>query len=449
MNSVNDVVLPSFSEQVVLDSIRKAQSGLKAKEDAERGTALDFYYHRNVDKHIEQWFSPSTLEQVPVFPQKIVPRFARARNMIYKNAPKRMINGDVKEDYRDMAHHLDSKAREYNELSWLTGSMAFRSKFWNDRLEYDLIPFFKRYFIEGDSEPFGVSYEVGRDHKNNRIFVFWSEDREGVPGKHFKYDQAGRVTQVSEDGLNPYGILPVTFMDYSTSANDVIRAAVQIGIANTEIALATRFAFGQPVATGIEEATHMKLGIDRVLLMPPDSSFSFVSSPANLGQMMEVVKGFANQTAINNHLRIKWDESGDAPSGAALRIMEMENLESRISDIPKWRDWERERYQVDREIIRVHTGKDMGENYQIDFAEVEFPQSPKEEREHLEWMMAKGLMDRTDLIRHFNPDISDEDLKTLMDRVDENKKAEAEAQQPEQPEQPLFEGLKRLGTVGT
>jgi len=45
-------------------------------------------------------------------------------------------------------------------------------------------------------------------------------------------------------------------------------------------------------------------------------------------------------------------------------------------------------------------------------------------------MMAKGLMDRTDLIRHFNPDISDEDLKTLMERVDENKKAEAEAQQP-------------------
>ena len=55
-------------------------------------------------------------------------------------------------------------------------------------------------------------------------------------------------------------------------------------------------------------------------------------------------------------------------------------------------------------------------------------------------------MDRTDLIRHFNPDISDEDLTTLMDRVDENKKAEAEAQQPEQPQ---FEGLRRLGTIGT
>ena len=104
---------------------------------------------------------------------------------------------------------------------------------------------------------------------------------------------------------------------------------------------------------------------------------------------------------------------------------------------------------MDREIIRVHTGKDMGENYSVDFAEIEFPTDQKQEFERLEFMMDKGLMDRTDLIRHFNPDISDEDLKTLMDRVDENKKAEAEAQQPEQPEQPLFEGLKRLGTVST
>ena len=49
-------------------------------------------------------------------------------------------------------------------------------------------------------------------------------------------------------------------------------------------------------------------------------------------------------------------------------------------------------------------------------------------------MMDKGLMDRTDLIRHFNPDISDEDLEKLMNRVDENKQKEAQAQQPEQPQ---------------
>ncbi len=428
--TVNEVVIPDLSEHLILDSIKRAQTDMKAKEDAERATALDFYYHKNVDKHIEQWFSKSTLEQVPVFPQKIVPRFAKARNMIYKNAPVRMIGGEVKQDYNSLAHHLDSSAREFSEIAWLTGSMAFRSKWGRDRLEYDLIPYFKKYFIEGESRPFGVSYEIGRDSKNNRIFVFWSEERDGVPGMHFKYDQAGRMIQVNDENVNPYGVMPITFMDYSTSASDVIRTAVQIGIANTEIALAERFAFGQPVATGIEEATKMKLGIDRVLLLPEGASFSFVGNPGSLRDMIEVSKSFANQTAINNHLRIKWDDSGNPASGEALRLMEIENLESRISDIPKWRDWEHERYEVDRQIIRVHTGKDMGEDYAVDFAEVEFPQSPKEEREHLEWMMAKGLMSREDLIRHFNPDISDEDLQAKMNQVDESKRAEAEAQKP-------------------
>ena len=434
MMTVNDIVLPDLSEKVVLESVRAAQKGFEEKENAERDTALDFYYHRNVDQHIEQWFSPSTLEQVPVFPQKIVPRFSRARNMLYKNAPKRMINGEQANDYLAMTHHLDSVTREFNETAWLTGSMAFRSKFGRDKVEYDIIPNYKRYYLDGESHPFGVSYEVGRDHRNNRIFVFWSEAREGVPGIHMKFDQAGRVIQVNEDNVNPYGVIPVTFVDYTTSASDVIRAAIQIGIANTEIALAERFAFGQPVATGIEEATKMKLGIDRVLLLPEGASFSFVGNPGSLTEMIEVSKSFANQTAINNHLRIKWDESGNAPSGTALKIMEMENLESRVSDIPKWRDWEHERYQVDREIIRVHTGKDMGENYAVDFAEVEFPLDQSEEFARLEFMMDKGLMDRTDLIRHFNPDISDEDLEKLMNRVDENKQKEAQAQQPEQPQ---------------
>lgn len=444
--TVNDIVLPDLSEKVVLESVRAAQKGFEEKENAERDTALDFYYHRNVDQHIEQWFSPSTLEQVPVFPQKIVPRFSRARNMLYKNSPKRMINGEQADDYLAMTHHLDTVTREFNETAWLTGSMAFRSKFGRDKVEYDIIPNYKRYYLDGESHPFGVSYEVGRDHRNNRIFVFWSEAREGVPGIHMKFDQAGRVIQVNEDNVNPYGVIPVTFVDYTTSAADVIRAAIQIGIANTEIALAERFAFGQPVVTGADEVSKIKLGIDRVLLLGEGQTFSFVGNPGSLTEMIQVSKSFANQTAINNHLRIKWDESGNAPSGTALKIMEMENLESRVSDIPKWRDWEHERYKVDREIIRVHTGKDMGENYAVDFAEVEFPLDQSEEFARLEFMMDKGLMDRTDLIRHFNPDISDEDLKKLMNRVDENKKKEAQAQQPEQPQ---FEGLKRLGTISS
>ena len=430
MRSVNNVVMPELSESLVMESVRKAQEGVANKEDAEKSVALDFYYHKDVDKHIDQWFSKATLNQVPSFPQKIVPRFAKARMMLYKKSPLRMINGDVNESYSDYSNKLNQKVREFAELSWLTSSMGLRTR-WNERrsiLEYDIIPYFKRYMVDGEMR--GVSYEVERDAKNNRIFVFWSDEL------HFKYDQAGRMIQVNDGNENPYGVIPVSFVDYPQGASDVIRASIQIGIANTEIALAERFSFGQPVASGLDNATTLTMGIDKVMILPEGASFSFVGSPGSLKDMSEVTKSFANQTALNNHLRIKWDDSGNPQSGEAIRMLEIENLEARVSDIPIWREWERERYEIDRSVIRAHTGKDLGERYSVDFAEIEFPKSPQEERAELDWKLEKGLISREDLFRHFNPDISDEDLKTKLGKVDESKQAE-------QPKSPLLQALRK------
>ena len=429
--------MPELSESMVMESVRKAQEGVANKEDAEKAVALDFYYHKDVDKHIDQWFSKATLNQVPSFPQKIVPRFAKARMMLYKNSPLRMINGDVNESYSDYSNKLNQKVREFAELSWLTSSMGLRTR-WNERrsiLEYDIIPYFKRYMVDGEMR--GVSYEVERDAKNNRIFVFWSDEL------HFKYDQAGRMIQVNDGNENPYGVIPVSFVDYPQGASDVIRASIQIGIANTEIALAERFSFGQPVATGLDNATTLSMGIDKVMILPEGASFSFVGSPGSLKDMSEVTKSFANQTALNNHLRIKWDDSGNPQSGEAIRMLEIENLEARVSDIPIWREWERERYEIDRSVIRAHTGKDLGERYSVDFAEIEFPKSPQEERAELDWKLEKGLISREDLFRHFNPDISDEDLKTKLGEVDEAKAVETKATPPQ------FEGLRKLGSISS
>jgi hypothetical protein len=348
-----------------------------------------------------------------------------------------MINGDVNESYSDYSNKLNQKVREFAELSWLTSSMGLRTR-WNERrsiLEYDIIPYFKRYMVDGEMR--GVSYEVERDAKNNRIFVFWSDEL------HFKYDQAGRMIQVNDGNENPYGVIPVSFVDYPQGASDVIRASIQIGIANTEIALAERFSFGQPVASGLDNATTLSMGIDKVMILPEGASFSFVGSPGSLKDMSEVTKSFANQTALNNHLRIKWDDSGNPQSGEAIRMLEIENLEARVSDIPIWREWERERYEIDRSVIRAHTGKDLGERYSVDFAEIEFPKSPQEERAELDWKLEKGLISREDLFRHFNPDISDEDLKTKLGEVDEAKAVETKVTQPQ------FEGLRKLGSISS
>ena len=105
------IMLPDLGKEAVMTSIRNAEDQMAKKEVAEKQTALDFYYNRNLDTHLEQWFPGTTLNQIPPFGMRVVPRFARSRMMLYKQPPVRLINGseEVSEDYLEQAHHLDSK----------------------------------------------------------------------------------------------------------------------------------------------------------------------------------------------------------------------------------------------------------------------------------------------------------------------------------------------------
>jgi len=353
--------------------------------------------------------------------------------MLYKSPPLRLLDGMESDDYNNSVFKLNSKTREFAELSWLLGECSFRTK-WNDRkqrLEYDILPITKKYYVNGESEPFGVSYEIDKDFKGSRRFVFWSEARDGEQGIHFIFDQGGKVIPVNDGMINPYDILPVSFMSYPSGASDVVRSAIQIGIAMTEIALGVRFSLGQPVITGVQDQDGLFAGIDKAILLPEGATFQYVSPSGSITAMIESVKAFANMVAENNHLRIRWGESGgNTPSGEALRILEIENMESRESDIPLWREWEQNRYEIDRTVIAVHTGKMLPENLSLDFGEVSFPLSPSEERAWLDWKMDKGIMTKKELLLHFNPDMSDDELKLKMGELEEEQKVEAPVEAP-------------------
>ena len=183
------------------------------------------------------------------------------------------------------------------------------------------------------------------------------------------------------------------------------------------------------------------------MILPEGASFSYASPGGSLTEMIEAVKAMANQTAENNQLRIRWGESGgNAPSGEALRIMEIENLEARKSDESLFREWEHSRYEVDRTILETHGAMNLSEDYAVDFGEVSYPMSPQEERAWLDWKMANGIMSKKDLLLHFNPDMSDEELQSKLTEVIEETQAEKEATQPQQP---TFQGLRKLGAIST
>jgi len=434
------IMLPDLGREAVMTSVRNAEDQMARKEVAEKETALDFYYNRNLDTHIHQWFGGSTLEQVPPFGMRIVPRFARSRMMLYKNPPKRLINGseEVSEDYLSQAHHLDSKIREFSEIGWLLGKCHFRSKYneKKQRIEYDILPHVKEYYLNnGETDPYGVSYEIGKNSGGDRQFVFWSEARDGEQGMHFIFDMNGKIKPVGDnlDMINPYQILPVSKIQFQSDSMDVARAALQVSIAMTEIALATRYALGQPVITGIDtEIPNLKGGIERVLVLPEGGSFNYVSPPGSIRDMIESVKMMVNQVGQNHSLSIRWGEGGTPPSGEALKILSMENLESRESDIPFFKEFEHSRYEIDRTILQVHEGKGLSESYAVDFEEAGFPTTWSEEKDRLQFMMDNNLISRKELIRYFNPDILEEELEKKM----------GELQEQEQPESPLLSILQ-------
>tara|TARA_R110002020_G_scaffold21246_3_gene72024 strand:- start:262 stop:876 length:615 start_codon:yes stop_codon:yes gene_type:complete len=201
--------------------------------------------------------------------------------------------------------------------------------------------------------------------------------------------------------------------------------------------LATRYQMGSPVVTGLDEAVpNLKWGVDRLISLPEGASMSFVSPPSNIPSMIESVKQLLNITGQNHALAVRWGEQGQVPSGQALKILNMENLENRESDIPMFVDFENSRYSIDRRVIEVHTGKLFDESYSVDFSESDYPEDWSAEKDRLTFMMENGLMSQKDLLRHFNPDISDEELEGKLSTIQE------ETPEPEAPASPLLSALR-------
>ena len=441
--SVNKILIPDLSEQAVLKSVVDAGQNYLAQQNYDMMESLDFYYNQNLDKHIEQWFASESLSQVPPFLGTCVPRFAKARMMIYRDSAKRLLGGEVNDDYNKLAYRLNSKVRELSELAWLLGCCHFKSHYneRKNRLEYEILPNVQEYYVTGETEPFAYSYEIESVDPTRKRFVFWSEERDGVEGMHFEYDEKGSRYTIGNNSemINPYGIAPISKVMFNRASYDVTRVSMHIMIAMTEIALSVRFRLGQPVFTGLEDGqSKLSAGIDNAYILPEGASFNYVSPSGSLVEMIEAVKSMANQVAENNQLRIRWGESGgNAPSGEALRIMEIENLETRKSDIPVFREFEQQRYEID---LEVHNVVNLPEEYSVDFGEISFPLSPKEEREMLSWKLENNIISQKDLLLFYNSDMTDEELEMKLSGIMEENQTVANSQQPQSSFQRILNG---------
>jgi len=253
---------------------------------------------------------------------------------------------------------------------------------------------------------------------------------------------------VNDGDINPYGVLPVTFChrhppirDFNSVKNamDVAQADLALNVSLFELEIAVRYgAMGIKFVSGVDDASRIQIGTDKILYLPEGANFGVTNSGGSLTEIVDATRFFVESTLNNNHIRAKFarDDSGNAPSAASLSILEMEARDITTGEKEDtWRPWEQKRYKIDREILRVEAGVDVGEDYSVDFLEPNYALTPDTEITLWTWRFEQGLASKQDYFDYMNPDASEE------------QRADFQAQQQEQPQeedQPVNRLLNRL-----
>jgi len=430
------VTIPNLAASTIISSLSNALNTIENKRTRDREYMLDYYEGINIDNYVKKFFGSESLKQVPIFSQNITRRICKIRSMVFKRPPKTKTD-KAYFDYIDI-EDLNSSRRQLEQLTFLLGTMAMRSR-WSEKdkkVKYDLLSFFEPLFLPGEKNPVGIMYAI-ENHGNSKLekpwFAVWTEDRPEAPGTHFLIDQNGAKRSVNPGDVNPYGIVPVVYTHrykpvrdwWSEGAVDVVRADLSVSVAATELALAIRFgAIGIKFITGVDDASRIQVGVDKILYLPEGSNFGVTAPSGSLSEIIDATRFLVEATLNNNHVRIKWsDVKGNAPSGFSLQVQEIENYDERLASTEDtWRPFEKHRYLVDREIIRVKTGKKLSESYSVDFLEPNYPMSVQDEINHWSWKFENGLATPLDYFDYQNPD-ADESLRNQFKKqVDESSK---------------------------
>ncbi len=432
------------SEGALLGALQEQLKYIENERTRERDYLMDFYEGINIDHYVSEFFGAETLRQAVTPQNNLTRRVCSLRAMTYKRPP-RMRTNDEYMDFIDK-HSLNAQRRMLERLTFLLGNMAFRSK-WNEvdqKVEYEILSHFTPLFLAGDSrdKPFGVMYPIenqGNARVSESVHAVWTEERYGVPGRHFLVDEEGKVISMNESDINPYGILPVTFChryppmrDYHVgNAMDVAQTDLAVNVALLELNLAIRYGcLGIKYISGVDDPSRISIGTDKILYLPEQANFGVTSSGGNLNQIIDSTRFLVETTLNNNHIRAKYarDDSGNAPSAASLSIVEMENMDERAAMTEDtWRPWEHKRFEVDSRIIQVEANRNVGTEYSVDFLEPNYALTPEAEIMLWDWRFSRNLATPMDWFQYHNPDASPEDLSRF-----EEQQVEADKPEPTQ-----------------
>ena len=163
------------------------------------------------------------------------------------------------------------------------------------------------------------------------------------------------------------------------------------------------FGFGYITGSNIEKEK-LDIGQDKWSFLGHDGTLNMVSPPNSVPALTDSIKESYKMLAQNYHLSVSFVEGTTAESGVALRLRNQELMDSRRSDVERWKKIEEDIFGVEERIIAVEQGRDAGFLLGIDYEESTEILSEEEQRAKWDWELANGLIDTADVLMQQDPD---------------------------------------------
>tara|TARA_R100000655_G_scaffold108473_2_gene160495 strand:- start:457 stop:1767 length:1311 start_codon:yes stop_codon:yes gene_type:complete len=416
------MIVYSNAKDIVEESIRQLKWNNQSAMLETRDEALDYYTFNNTAKYIDQYFSGTLQQEIPIYNVNLTKKLINRISLVYKDAPIRDVEND---SYYTLTQDKDWKMKSFERIHNLLGTIAVHIAWEDGAFKYNPImnfcPIMDPY---NPLKPIGVTYPLNKatgDWRQTKedIYVYWSAE------EHYMFDSAGKVIKINEDNINPYGVLPFAFIQpthivdefWNEGAMDIALGNKQIDLAMTMLQHHIRTAGGQFVIEGRVDANNIQLGLNKVVVVD-EGNMSNISSNTDVTSIKEGIEFQLKTIAFNNNLNFDFGLSG-SKSGVALKIENLELLEAREDEVEKWRRAEKDIYNIERQILAVETGQQLPDGITLDYAEVKFPDFDRE-REEWDWKFKHGLADRYDYLMAHDPD-KFPDRQSAIDYLEDKK----------------------------
>tara|TARA_Y100001963_G_scaffold158334_1_gene257584 strand:- start:1181 stop:2515 length:1335 start_codon:yes stop_codon:yes gene_type:complete len=400
------------AEQAVRESISRFKENNLAKMFKLRNKLVDYYQYQSTEQYINKYFGGSLQQEIPLYTTNITKKIINRISMVYKDNPVRMYNNEQNDDITDLMLRKNYKLKSMERIHNLVGTMLVHV-LWNEaeeKIEYrPILEYEVTLNPDNPMEIMSVLYPVEKttddimQHQNDK-FIFWSKEH------HYMIDSQNKITQINEDNVNPYGILPFVTIQPNTAIDeyfnigegaDIALANQQIDISMTMLQHHIRSAGGQMFVSGRVDTDNIKLGLNKVVVIE-DGSLGTVNNSTDIGAIMEGIKHQIQHICSNHHIAFDFGIATQK-SGVAIKLENLELLEAREDDVEKFRMVEKDIHKIEQKILEVEMNLALPDDFHVDFAEIDFP-DPDKEMAQWDWWMKHGIKDKIDYIMEHDPD---------------------------------------------